>query len=203
MATRYSQIFTLKDIFNNQLLEGKVPLINYKEIQKDDGKMSYRTYGKTITKQVFDIAKASARPHYTHFIAQKHANLIEIGGSISTTLESAYRSILSNLNANKTLFKFIGENADVIRSALKEAEKNKRVYGFSSKLHLRVQSMEEIYGMSNKQLISMMNNIMEDIYFSGNYPKTVKKYGIEEALNSQGTYDFAQRQRNWQIRVGE
>lgn len=203
MATRYSQVFTLKDIFNNPILDGKIPLINYKEIQKDDGKMSYRTYGKTITKQVFDIAKASARPHYTHFSAKKLSNLIEIDGTIATTLESAYRAILSGLNANKTLFKFIGENADVIRSALKEAEKNKRVYGFSSKLHLRVQSMEEIHGMSNQQLIGMMNNIMEDIYFSGNYPKTVKKYGIEELLNSQGAYNFAQRQRNWQIRVGE
>ena len=31
MAGRYSQTFTLKDIFNNPNLKGKIPLINYKE----------------------------------------------------------------------------------------------------------------------------------------------------------------------------
>lgn len=203
MSTRYSQIFTLRDIFNDQRLASKLPLINYKEEQKNDGKMSYRTYGQTITTQVFNTSKATARPYYGKFRAKRSGDYIEIDGTLQTSLTAVYNAVLMALKANSQMFSFTANNMDIIRSALKEAEKNKRTYGFSSKLNLRVQSKSEMLGMTRKQLLGMMNNIMEDIFFSGNYPKTLKKYGIVEQINSLGGLTFEQRQRNWQIRVGE
>ena len=60
MAGRYSQIFTLKDIFNNVNLKGKLPLINYKETMLENGKISKRTNVKSflpLCLQIFHILK--------------------------------------------------------------------------------------------------------------------------------------------------
>ena len=55
MANRYSQNFTLTDIFNNPKLKGKLPLINYKERELEGGKISVRTNGKTVNRQVLTL----------------------------------------------------------------------------------------------------------------------------------------------------
>ena len=68
----------------------------------------------------------------------------------------------------------------MVRSALKEAEKNKRAYGINSKLNLRVQSMQEIEGMSRQQLQALMSDIMENIVYGDNFPQTQKKYNVEQ-----------------------
>ena len=55
MASRFTQTFTLTDIFNNKKLKDKLPLINYREIERENGKVSRRTNAKTINRLVFDI----------------------------------------------------------------------------------------------------------------------------------------------------
>ena len=63
MASRFTQNFTLTDIFNNKKLKDKLPLINYKEIEREDGKVSRRTNTKTINRLVFDVSTSAARPY--------------------------------------------------------------------------------------------------------------------------------------------
>ena len=60
MANGYSQIFTLKDIFNNKKLKDKLPLVNYKEKELENGKISQRTNAKTINRFIFDTATSAA-----------------------------------------------------------------------------------------------------------------------------------------------
>ena len=68
MASEYSQIFTLTDILNNKKLKDKIPLINYKEKELENGKISARTNGKTVNRQVFDTATSAARPFFKPLI---------------------------------------------------------------------------------------------------------------------------------------
>ena len=61
MANRFSQNFTLLDIFNNKKLRNKIPLINYREKELENGKISKRTNAKTVNRQVFETAKSSGQ----------------------------------------------------------------------------------------------------------------------------------------------
>jgi predicted DNA-binding transcriptional regulator AlpA len=94
----------------------------------------------------------------------------------------------------------------MIRSALKEAERNKSKFGIDSKLYLRAQSMAQIEGMSRKELWELMTNVMENIIFGDDFPITQKKYNIKETINGQvggkNGLNYTQRRLRWKYKVG-
>lgn len=202
MATRYSQNFTLTDIFNNKRLKGKIPLINYKEIEREDGKVSRRTNAKTINRLVFDISTSAARPYYKPITTHRSGNTMVISGNLVGDHNAAVEAIYNALQSQKQVMSYTVNNADIIRSALKEAEKNKRNYGVDSKLYLRAQSMTEIEGMTKKQIQGLIDNIMENIFYGSDFPETQKKYGVEN-LPVKSPYDYKQRQEQWKRKIGE
>lgn len=202
MAGRYSQTFTLKDIFNNPNLKGKIPLINYKEKEMEDGKVSYRTNAKTVNRQVFDTSMSSARPFYKGIKGVRAGDRLEISGELTGDHNQAVEAVYQGLLGIRSLITWTANNADMIRSALKEAEKNKRAYGINSKLNLRVQSMQEIEGMSRQQLQALMSDIMENVVYGDNFPQTQKKYNVEQ-LTTKSPFNYNQRQLNWKNKVGE
>ena len=202
MATRYSQNFTLTDIFNNKRLKGKIPLINYKEIEREDGKVSRRTNAKTINRLVFDISTSAARPYYKPITTHRSCNIMVISGNLVGDHNAAVEAVYNALQSQKQVMSYTVNNADIIRSALKEAEKNKRNYGADSKLYLRAQSMTEIEGMTKKQIQGLIDNIMENIFYGSDFPETQKKYGVEN-LPVKSPYDYKQRQEQWRRRIGE
>ena len=202
MATRYSQNFTLTDIFNNKRLKGKIPLINYKEIEREDGKVSRRTNAKTINRLVFDISTSAARPYYKPITTHRSGNTMVISGNLVGDHNAAVEAVYNALQSQKQVMSYTVNNADIIRSALKEAEKNKRNYGTDAKLYLRAQSMTEIEGMTKREIQALIDNIMENIFYSGNFPETQKKYGVEN-LPVKSPYDYKQRQEQWRRRIGE
>lgn len=202
MATRYSQNFTLTDIFNNKRLKGKIPLINYKEIEREDGKVSRRTNAKTINRLVFDISTSAARPYYKPITTHRSGNTMVISGNLVGDHNAAVEAVYNALQAQKQVMSYTVNNADIIRSALKEAEKNKRTYGADTKLYLRAQSMTEIEGMTKREIQALINNIMENIFYSSNFPETQKKYGVEN-LPVKSPYDYKQRQEQWKRKIGE
>lgn len=199
---RFSQTFTLKDIFNNKNLKGKLPLINYREIEREDGKLSVRTNAKTVNRYVFDTATSAARPFYKGIKITRNGNFMEISGELIGDHDSAVDAVYNALQNSKSVLSYTANNADMIRSALKESEKNKRNYGINSKLYLRCQSMAEIEGMSKPQLLALMNDIMENIMYGDNFPKTQAKYKVEEMkLNT--ALDYKQRKIRWKYKVGD
>ena len=202
MAGRYSQIFSLTDIFNNKRLKNKLPLINYKEKELEDGKISRRTYGKTVNRQVFDTATSAARPFYKPILTHRMGDTMEITGTLVGDHDQAVDAVYNALLSKRLLLIWTANNADMIRDALKEAEKNKRLNGNNTKLYLRVQSMEQIEGMSNREVQALVNNIMENIIYGDDFPKTQKKYGVENfKVNS--PYNYQQRKMMWKQRVGD
>lgn len=203
MANRFSQNFTLVDIFNNKKLRNKIPLINYREKELENGKISKRTNAKTVNRQVFDTAKSSARPFYNPMVASQSGDKLIIGGElrINSELEDVVDAVYNGLLAKKQILIFTANNADMIRDALKEAEKNRRNYGIQCKLYLRVQSMQQIEGMTEKQVAYLMNDIMENIVYSDDFPATQKKWNVQEMV-VKSPYTYEQRKEQWQQKVG-
>jgi hypothetical protein len=203
MANRFSQNFTLLDIFNNKKLRNKIPLINYREKELENGKISRRTNAKTVNRQVFETAKSSARPFYTPMVASQSGDKLIIGGElrINSELEDVVDAVYNGLLAKKQILIFTANNADMIRDALKEAEKNRRNYGIQCKLYLRVQSMQQIEGMTEKQVAYLMNDIMENIVYSDDFIATQKKWNVQE-MAVKSPYTYEQRKEQWQQKVG-
>lgn len=202
MAGRYSQNFTLTDIFNNKKLKDKIPLINYKEKELENGKISRRTNAKTVNRQVFDTATSAARPFYKPIKTSRSGYTMIISGELVGDHDGAVEAVYNALQAKKSILIWTANNADMIRSALKESEKNKRNRGIDSKLYLRVQSMQQIEGMSKQEIQALMENIMENIFYGDDFPETQKKYGVEK-LEVKSKYNYDQRKLRWKFRVGD
>ena len=193
---------TDKTRLNNKRLKGKIPLINYKEIEREDGKVSRRTNAKTINRLVFDISTSAARPYYKPITTHRSGNTMVISGNLVGDHNAAVEAVYNALQSQKQVMSYTVNNADIIRSALKEAEKNKRNYGADAKLYLRAQSMTEIEGMTKKQIQALIDNIMENIFYGSDFPETQKKYGVEN-LPVKSPYDYKQRQEQWKRKIGE
>ena len=206
MATRFSQIFTLKDIFNNKKLAGKIPLINYREREREDGKTMVRTSPKSVPRLVYDTSVQAAIPYYKPLNPSKSGDTIIIDGILVGDHDAAVNAVYAALVAQKQIMKWTVNNADMIRDALKEGEKNARLYGISSKLYLRAQSMQEIEGMSKRQIQALMTDIMENIVYGDDFPKTKKKWGVEnfDAIPQRGRLlDYGQLRQMWKNKVGD
>lgn len=202
MANRYSQIFTLKDLFNNPKLKNKLPLINYKEIERENGKISRRTNAKTVNRQVFDTATSAARPFYKPIKTSRAGDTMVISGNLVGDHDAAVDAVYNALVAKRLLLLYTANNADMIRSALKESEKNKRTYGQDTRLYLRANSMVEIEGMTNRQIQALLNNIMENIMYGDDFPETQKKYSVEE-MPTRTPLNYEQRKLKWKQMVGD
>lgn len=201
MANRFSQNFTLADIFNNKKLRDKIPLINYKEKELENGKISRRTNAKTVNRQVYDTAKSAARPFYKPMIATQSGDTLIIGGELVGELDNAVDAVYEALRARKQIILWTANNADMIRDALKESEKNRRNNGLSSKLYLRVQSMQQIEGMSRPQIQALMTDIMENIFYGDDFPATQKKWAVQN-INVDSKFTYEQRREKWRQKVG-
>lgn len=202
MASGYSQTFSLTDIFNNKKLKDKLPLINYREKELENGKISRRTYAKTVNRQVFDTATSAARPFYKPLITTRSGDVMVISGELVGDHDGAVDAVYNALQAKRSILIWTANNADMIRTALKEAEKTKKSNGLPSKLFLRVKSMQEIEGMSNRQIEALLQNIMENIYYGDDFPETQKKYDIEN-LPVNSPLNYEQRKIRWKHRVGD
>lgn len=202
MANRFTQNFTLADIFNNKKLRDKIPLINYREKQLEDGRISKRTNAKTVNRQVFDTAISAARPFYKPIITHRNGNVMTIGGELVGELDAAVDAVYEALQAQKQIILWTANNADMIRDALKESEKNKRNNGLNGKLYLRVQSMQQIEGMSKRQIQALMSDIMENIVYGDDFPATQKKWAVE-TMKVNSPYNYKQRQQKWKQKVGD
>lgn len=200
MANGYSQIFTLKDIFNNKKLKDKLPLVNYKEKELENGKISRRTNVKTINRFVFDTATSAARPFYKPIKTTRSGDMMIISGEMVGDHDEAVDAVYNALQSKRVLFIWTANNVKMIRDALKESEKNKNS-GAATKLYLRVQSMQQIEGMTRQQIQALLQNIMENIVYGDGFPKTQKKYGVEN-WNLGNKFNYNQLKLRWKYKVG-
>ena len=199
---QYSQTFTLKDIFNNKNLKDKLPLINYKEKELENGKVSRRTNLKSVNRQAFDTATSAARPFYKPMLTQRQGDRMVISGNLVGDHDEAVDSVYNALKSIRSMLIWTANNAEMIRNALKESEKNKRNNGIDTKLFLRAKSMKEIEGMSRPQIQALMSDIMDNIVYGDNFPQTQKKFNAE-TLPIKSPYSYEQRKRIWKFKIGD
>lgn len=202
MASEYSQIFTLTDIFNNKKLMGKIPLINYREKEREDGKISRTTRPKTVNRQVFDTATSAARPFYKPIKTTRSGDVMIISGELVGDHDGAVDAVYNAIQSKKSLLLWTANYGDIIRTALKEAENNKRDYGINTKLYLRAKSMQQIEGMSLRELQALLENVMENIAYGDDFKQTQKKYNFEN-LQTRSPLSYEQRKLRWKFRVGD
>lgn len=196
MANRYSQIFTLKDLFYNEKLKDKLPYIDYKNDKSND------TANKDINHEILSIATSAATPFYEKLSINMTDGKIEIGGRLVGSHNSAVDAVYNAILSQKDTLSFTAGNADIIKAALKETENNKKNNGISSKLYLRVQSIQQIQGMSKPQLNELMENVLENIFYGDDFPQTQKAFNLENvAVNS--PFNYNQRKLRWKYKVGD
>ena len=200
--TKYSQTFSLLDIFNNKNLKDKLPLVNYKEIERENGKVSRKTSMKTVNRIVFDTATSAARPFYKPILTTRTGDTMIINGNLVGDQNECVDAIFDRLQSQKVMMTMTANNMDMIRDALKESEKAKQSMGLSCKLYLRAKSMQEIEGMSRPQLIALMTDIMDNIYYGDDFPTTQKKWKVAE-LPTNNNRSYIQRKIEWKLRIGE
>lgn len=197
---RYNDNFTLADIFNNRELANHLPFVDYRERRYNGNEVSVRTGMHTVKKQIFDTSIQVARFHYKPLETTKAGDTLILDGNLITDLDACVNDIYDNLVGFRPFLMFTANNGDMIRSALKEAQKNQRKYGLDSKLYLRAQSIMEIQGMSIRKLRAFMDDVMSNIMFGDNFPETQKKYKVNE-LNY-GKNNYEQMRKEWREKVG-
>lgn len=197
---RYTENFTLKDIFNNQELANHLPIVNYRERKYDGDKVSVRTQMKTVKRQIFDTSIKVARYYYKPLAPTRSGDMLILDGNLIGDHDACVNDIYDNLVGFRPFLMFTANNGDIIRSALKESEKNTRKYGIDSKLFLRAQSMMEIQGMSLRRLRHFMDDVMGNILFGDNFPETQKKYKVFE--QDYGNKDYNTMRKEWRKKVG-
>ena len=200
MANRFTQNFTLRDILSNKQLHKKLPYIDYKEKETENGEIKQRTQVLTVRRQVFDTATASAKPYYSPMVTSRTENQLLIDGNLVGDHDQAVDAVYNSLKGIRSEMIWTANNANILRYAMKEAERNKRNFGLDTKLYLRAQSMQEIQGMSRTQLQALLDNIMENIYYGDDFPETQKKFQVENLVKTGYTYE--QQREKWKQKVG-
>ena len=200
---KFSQNFTLRDIFENSKLKNKIPLIKYKEGTTPKGKESVRTQVKSVGTVVYNTSISAGRPFFRPITHSKNGDKINIGGNLVGDIDEAVDAIYNAIKGKKDILSYTANNAYMIRDALKEAERNKKK-GIESKLYLRANSMAQIEGMTKKEVYALLKDVMDNIFFGDNFPETQKKYGVKDLLNkTNGLSYYDQEKQKWKKRVGD
>lgn len=202
MANRFTQNFTLTDIFSNKALRKKLPYISYKEKEDDNGEVKQRTQILTVRKQVFDNAINSAKPFYSPMSVTRAENTLILDGNMIGDHDQAVDAVYNSIKGIRAELIWTANTANMLRSAMKEAEQNKRKYGIDTRLYLRVQSMQEIEGMSRPQLQALLNDVVDNIYYGDNFPKTQKKYEVDTLSLFRTKNNYEYNKEIWKQKVG-
>lgn len=202
MANRYSQNFTITDIFSNKALRKKLPYISYKEKESENGEVKQRTQVLTVRKQVFDNAISSAKPFYSPMSVTRAENTLVLDGNMIGDHDQAVDAVYNSIKGIRAELIWTANTANMLRDAMKEAEQNKRKYGIDTKLYLRVQSMQEIEGMSRQQLQALLSDVVDNIYYGDNFPKTQKKYEVDTLSLFRTKNNYEYNKEIWKQKVG-
>lgn len=197
MGTLYSNNLTLKDIFTDKKLRGKIPLITVQD--KPNG--ATRTSTRSVNRIIYDKSVAIARPFYKSFSPSRLANNIYIDGKTDVELDAIVNAVYIGLTSIKSNISYVANNSSVLQSAIKESERNKSKFGIDTKLYLRANSLEQIENMGKRELNTVLNDIIKNIYFGDNFPETQKKFGLDKAFIQGKSYK--ERVRDWKRSIGE
>lgn len=205
----YNKLFTLSDLFHNKELKGILPQISITEMSKEGFQAkSYRVKGfKSIEDEIKMYCKIGALPYMKNIHIN---NEIVVSGTLrkNATIQLAYGSVLSTLQGASASLSLLGSYGDVITNIFKKTRKSMR-YKLGDKtepkLYLRITSINEIKNMSEKQKKALINNVVENIYFSDEFkeyrePSMEKESFIVNNRNTLRGYESLKRDFDRKVR---
>ena len=129
-------------------------------------------------------------------------NTLILDGNMIGDHDQAVDAVYNSIKGIRAELIWTANTANMLRSAMKEAEQNKRKYGIDTRLYLRVQSMQEIEGMSRPQLQALLNDVVDNIYYGDNFPKTQKKYEVDTLSLFRTKNNYEYNKEIWKQKVG-
>lgn len=206
----YNKLFTLSDLFNNKELKGVLPQISITEKTAEGYQYthSYRVRGfKSVEDEIKMYAKIGAMPYMKNI---KTTDEIVVSGTLrkNATIQLAYSSVLSTLQGASASLSLLGSYGDVITDIFKKIRKSSRFRKGDKtepKLYLRINSINEIKYMTEKQKKALINNVVENIYFSDDFkeyrePSMEKESFIVNNRNTLRGYDGLKRDFDRKVR---
>ncbi len=187
----YKQNFSLSDIFNNKSIRKKLPIGDFNEIEKNK-RVSKNGQLRIIGNQIKSLSSAAASKYYNKVRVTRTNRTITIKGDLNVSYGKAYNGIYNYIKSKSGLLSSLALNNEILQTAWMEEKKNSK----PTKLYLKVANIKEIKSMNANQLKSLMNDIIDNIRFSGNYPKAQKLFGEKQ------DGDFMKQKQIWMKKVG-
>ena len=163
----YNKLFTLSDLFHNKELKGVLP-------QKTRRKryVTQRLQGWAGIELV-DTCKRGAMPYMKNIHIEDGILALGVFGELRkhATIQQAYEGVLDAVKSYSSSLSLLGSYGDTIEETMDKIYKSDRykIDKTEPKLYLRITSLNEIKYMNDKQKQALINNIVENIYFSDDF----------------------------------
>lgn len=209
----YNKLFTLSDLFHNEELKGYLPqvYITNRKNGYTDVKFKHTRYGEfNYVDEIITITKIGAMPYMKKPTISMSADGIVCSGEIrkNSTIQQAYEGVLYALQANATSIGFIGSYNTEITDVMKKIRRSDRYKNgdlSEPKLYLRINSLNEIKYMTQKEKEALLKNVVENIYFSDDFkqyrePSMERHSFIVNNRNVLRGYDSLKREFDRKVR---
>ena len=164
----YNKLFTLSDLFHNQDLKGVLPQAKISTSKKGYTSVSF----KYDIDEIIMYCRIGGMP-YMKNIGFSFPNELIMTGELRkhATIQQAYDGVLSTLKGASGSLTLLGSYRNEIQDVMRNIRKSDRykIDKSEPKLYLRITSLNEIKYMNDKQKQALINNIVENIYFSDDF----------------------------------
>jgi hypothetical protein len=205
----YEQRFTLNDIFTNKRIRDRFGVyvdLKSKYERKTIGgtgtnTVAVNTQMANVSDIVFNTSVGAAQPYYSNMSAARNGAETVISGELRLTLDGAHEAVYNAIVGARMAIQWTANNMGAVRDALKEGEKQSP-FGNRPKLWLRQKSMESVYALNNQQFSVFLGDVMNNLYFGDQFPKTQKKLvGDMNTFTARMGFDYKQAKADWQRKV--
>ena len=210
----YSKKFTLLDIIESGYLDDILkPSIHtksvYKKRKETDEETSSTVNMGSLNKQIANVVQASASR-----VATK-ARTSVYGGQVICRVkgdyELIYNTIVSDLESKASMLGTSLSHSDELETAIKESVTAKLSGREIPKMYLRLNSLEQIQGMTPRQKQRLLDDINENVYFNKDFVRTQASLGLRGKNNraffftekySNHRKSYSTLLRMWERKVG-
>jgi hypothetical protein len=177
----YRNKFTLIDLVESGYLQDVMnPSVSSKMVfskrAQEDVEVAGRVNMGSIERQVANVVQSSASS-----IAER-ARTTVYGGDVICKVkgdyEAIYNKIVDDLQSKTSLLGSSMSHTDELETAYKESYTAKLGNKEIPKLYLRINNLEEIKGMSDRQKKHLIDDVINNIYFNKDFARTQVSLGL-------------------------
>lgn len=194
----YSKKFTILDIYSCGYLDGYLPKYNKpttRKITTDKGDLTLinkphlENYGRQVISIIQNSGAKISKATYS-----KNTVKVKVSGNYADN----YNAIVNAIENQKGMIQYANYNKEEIETAIMQTM-NAYVTGKEMpKLALRINSLEEIKGMTDQKKKNLLYNIIDSITFDDDFKETQERLDLRNAryrlnLRSNATWAINQK----------